>query len=568
MDLRAKPYSLNDEDIRWVEDTLAGLTLREKVGQLFCLNIMEEDIKPMLARLDALDIRPGSFMTRDFDVRTVRRNFKALQEWSALPLLTAANIERGADGVCEEGTMYGTQMQLAATGNLAHAYQFGLACGREAAAAGVNWNFGPIIDIDYNPNNPITNTRVFSSDPEVVRSMGLAYVRGMRESGIAVCVKHWPGDGRDGRDQHMVTSINDFSVEEWDATYGRIYRDCFEEGAESLMAAHILLPSWSRKLVPGIADRDILPGSLSHELTTTLLKKKMGFNGLVVTDATTMNGFMQALPRAKAVPMSISAGCDIFLFVCDLEEDFNLMLKGIEDGILTLERLNEAVATVLAFKAMLKLPEKSRLGTLMPDESALEVFRSETHRNQARACADEAVTLVKDTQNLLPLDLNRHRRVLLHCLGDKGGYHDRTTNHVAYFRERLQSEGFEVTDFDPADASLQYTKTTVASLRARFDLILYFANIKTSGSDNVARITWKGPGALDSTRYVHDIPTLFVSVDNPYHLIDVPAVKTYINGYTPNRHVMDAVVEKLMGRSEFTGENPVDPFCGLWNARI
>ena len=115
---------------------------------------------------------------------------------------------------------------------------------------------------------------------------------------------------------------------------------------------------------------------------------------------------------------------------------------------------------------------------------------------------------------------------------------------------------------------MQYIGTSVKSLKERFDLILYFANIKTSGSDTVARIRWEGPGALNSTRYIYDIPTVFVSVDNPYHLLDAPKVKTFINGYTPSPFVVDAVVEKLVGESEFKGVNPVDPFCGLWNARL
>ncbi len=568
MDLRAKPFYLDDSQIKWVQDTLASMSTREKVGQLFCINVVTEGVDGLLDEMKRLDIQPGSYMTRSMPAKVVQQNFRDLQAYAKLPLLLAANLERGADGVCDEGTCFGTQMEVAATNDLEISYKSGLVCGREGAALGCNWNFGPILDIDTNFHNPITNTRVSSSDPEKVLEMNRAFIRGMKETGMAVSIKHWPGDGRDERDQHMVTSINSSTVEEWDATYGRIYRTMIEEGAETLMSAHIMLPAYSRKLRPGIKDEDILPGSLSEELNNDLLRGQLGFNGLIVSDATTMNGFMQTMSREKAVPLCIAHGVDIFLFVCDLEEDFNLMMKGLENGILTEKRLDEAVTRILALKASLHLPEKLAAGTMIPGEEALKVFEDETHRNWARECADKAVTLVKDTQNILPLDPKKHKRVLLHVLGDVGGYHDPTTNHAARFIEQLEKRGFEITRFDPSRPDMQYIGTSVKSLQERFDLILYFANIKTSGSDTVARIRWADPGALDSTRYIYDIPTVFVSVDNPYHLLDVPKVKTFINGYTPNDFVVDAVVEKLVGESEFKGVNPVDPFCGLWNTRL
>lgn len=568
MDLKAKPFHLNDEQIKWVEDTLASLSTREKVGQLFCINVVTEGVDDLVAELKKLDIQPGSYMTRSMPAKAVQENFRQLQAYAKLPLLLAANLERGADGVCDEGTCFGTQMEVAATNDLEMSYKSGLVCGREGAALGCNWNFGPILDIDTNFHNPITNTRVSSSDPEKVLEMNRAFIRGMKETGMAVSIKHWPGDGRDERDQHMVTSINSSTVEEWDATYGRIYRAMIEEGAETLMSAHIMLPAYSRKLRPGIKDEEILPGSLSYELNNDLLRGQLGFNGLIVSDATTMNGFMQTMSRDKAVPTCVANGCDVFLFVCNLEEDFSLMMDGLKNGILTEARLDEAVTRILALKASLGLPEKLAAGTMIPGPEALEIFRDETHRNWARECADKAVTLVKDTQHILPLDSKKYKRVLLHVLGDVGGYHDPTKDHAKRFIEQLEKRGFEITLFDGTKPDMQYIGTSVKSLKERFDLILYFANIKTSGSDTVARIRWEGPGALNSTRYIYDIPTVFVSVDNPYHLLDAPKVKTFINGYTPSPFVVDAVVEKLVGESEFKGVNPVDPFCGLWNARL
>ncbi len=568
MNFREKPYFLGDEQIKWVEETLAQMTVREKVGQLFCINIMEEDVTGLINQLKKLDFVPGSFMTRSFKATTVQDNFKALQDYCKYPLLLAANLERGADGVCDEGTLFGTQMQVAATDDVEMSYQFGRVCGLEGLAVGANWNFGPILDIDYEFHNPITNTRVFSSEPDTVLEMTKAYVRGMAEIGMISCLKHWPGDGRDERDQHMVTSVNDCTVSEWDSTYGRIYKELIDMGAETVMSAHIMLPEYSRAMVPGIKDEDILPGSLSYELNNTLLRDKLGFNGLVVSDATTMNGFMQAMERKKAVPTCIANGVDMFLFALHMDEDFNFMLKGLEDGILTEERLDEAVTRILALKASKDLHRKYENGTMIPDRKALEVIGCEEHTGYAKACADQAITLVKDTQNLLPIDPKKTPKVLLHILGDVGGYHDFTRDHGLVFEDLLTKSGFEVTLFRDIADTFNYIETSIESIKAYYDLVIYFSNIKTSGSDTVARISWGGPGAQNAPRYLQEIPTLFISVDNPYHLMDVPHVKTYINGYTANAFVLESMIEKITGTSPFTGVNPIDPFCGRWEARL
>lgn len=565
VDLKQGPYNLSDTQENWVEETLGKMSVREKVGQIFCLHMMQEDAAEFRDTLKKLDIKPGGFMTRTLKAEQVRSNFELMQEASDIPLLMAANIERGADGVCYEGTIFGTQMQLAATNDTKFAYQAGYYGAVEGAAAGANWNFGPILDIDSNWHNPITNTRVFSSDPNKVHDMTLEYIRGMKEAGMLVCIKHWPGDGQDERDQHMVASTNSMSAEDWMNTYGRVYRDAINAGAETLMSAHIKQPAWSRELRPGIRDEDIMPGSLAKELNQDLLRGKLGFNGMIVTDATSMNGFMQTLPREKLVPGCIAAGCDMFLFTYDLEEDFDFMMGGVEDGTITAERLDDAVRRILGLKAMLNLAEKKANGTLMPPVSELSKIGTPEIHEAARACADNAITLVKDTQNNLPLSPEKTKKVLLYILGDVGGYHDTLRGQGLKFKKLLEDKGFEVTLYGEVTDEW-YGKIPLKEFKKKFDLLLYFANIKTSGGDNVARIKWDIPMARNSTRYVNEIPTVFISVDNPYHLMDVPAVKTYINGYTPSDFVIEEMVKKLTGETEFKGVNPVDPTCGLWDA--
>lgn len=572
-DYKAKPFELNDSDIGWVQQTLSGMDLETKVGQLFCLVVISPDPNDILEQTRQVGIKPCGYMARPFAGAEVQNLYHTLQEQAEIPLLLAANLERGGDDIALDGTNFGSQMQIAATDDETMAYRLGLIAGREGRTVGCNWTFAPVIDIDYNYHNPITNTRTYGSDPERVLRMARAYMKGIHENDIAVSIKHWPGDGVDGRDQHLVTSVNSLSVEEWDATFGMVYKGMIDAGAETVMSAHIMQPAYSRRLRPDIQDTDILPASLAPELNITLLRGQLGFNGLVVTDATSMAGMTAVMPREKAVPSCIAAGCDIFLFTLNLEQDYSYMLKGVQDGILSLERLDDAVRNILALKASLKLHLQKAEGTLVPDESALSVLNNPEHRAWAKECADKAVTLVKDTQNLLPLSVDQHKRILLYVLGDKGGYLDEGGGINETFIKLLTDEGFEIEKFDYEqlagmnmwDSSM--FRDPLKQLQ-NYDLVLYFASLKTASIQTTVRIDWAQPMGIDVPKFVHDIPTAFVSVDNPYHLQDVPMVKTFINGYTSGEHIVEAIVKKLLGKSPFKGINPVDPFCGYWDSKL
>ena len=337
LNLKDKPFYLSDEDITWVEDTMSKMTIKEKASQLFCLLVKNKPVDEMISEMESIGFYPGGYMTEVFPAKKIKENFKKLQSRADIPLLFASNLERGADSTCKEGTIFGTPMQIAASNDVEWAYELGRVSAEEAMTVGCNWNFGPIVDIDTNFHNPITNTRAFSSNPDMVLDMSKSYIRGQMDAGMAVCLKHWPGDGKDGRDQHLLTTINNLSVDEWDKTYGRVYSELSEQGAQTVMSAHILLPSYSRKFQTDIKDEDIQPGSLSYDLTTTLLREEIGFNGLVVTDSTAMTGFMQMMPRRDGLPACIMAGCDMILFTLDIEEDFNYILDAIEEGVITHE---------------------------------------------------------------------------------------------------------------------------------------------------------------------------------------------------------------------------------------
>jgi beta-N-acetylhexosaminidase len=474
-------------------------------------------------------------------------------------------LEDGGNGAAFEGTYFGRQMLIAATGDTEKAYQLGKVACREGAAVGVNWSFAPVVDIDMNYHNPITNVRTFGDDPKRVLEMGKAYMKAAHDEGIAAAVKHFPGDGVDERDQHLLTSVNSLTYEEWDKTFGEIYRELIDAGVKSVMVGHVAMPA-GEEMFDGKPCKRVIPASLSKNMLQNLLRNKLGFNGLIITDATPMTGFTCAMDRKTAVPTAIENGCDVFLFNKDLAEDIRFMKEGYEAGILSEQRLNEAVTRILALKASLGLHEKQRAGTLVPGAEALGTLQCGEHVRWAEECADQGITLVKDTHNLLPLNPTKHKRVLLEILGGFPS-NDRVMDA---FDALLTKEGFQVTRYVPETPEMILGKASVESFKSAYDLVIYIGNVENASNKTVARIDWHTMFGLGNNMpwFVREVPTMFISVGNPYHLLDVPMIGTYINGYCNNSYVIKSIVEKIMGHGEFKGISPIDPFCGKWDTKL
>ena len=565
VNLKSAPFHLDDDGVNWVENTLEKMSLEEKVGHLFFpvgLSSDQKELEEVITKF-----KPAGMMFRPGPSEEVQETHRFLQETSDLPLLIASNLESGGNGSSLSGTEFGSQMQIAATGDLNQAENLAKVCAVEGSALGCNWSFAPVIDIDLNPENPITNVRTFGSDVDRIKSMASAYVKTLQENGVAVAAKHFPGDGTDSRDQHIAMTYNTLSCEEWDASYGEIYRAVIESGALSIMAGHISLPAYSRQFNPDISDEDLMPASLAPELLQGLLRDKLGFNGLVVTDATAMVGFTTAMPRKQAVPSAIAAGCDIFLFNKDLEEDFAFMLEGIESGILSLERVDEAVTRTLAMKVALGLHTLSR-ETRVPSSQLLEVVGCDQHKSLAVECANKSVTLVKDKNEFLPIDISENKRILAFTLSDDGDFFGNQTSVFDAALELLKAEGFEVTLFNPKDFMSRDTKLSISSITENYDFALYLANQKPASNKTSLRLNWARPMGANAPWFSQELPTVFVSFGNPYHLLDVPRVPTYINAYTASEATIKAVIDRLLGREEFSGISPVDAFMGRWDTRL
>jgi beta-N-acetylhexosaminidase len=563
-DLTAAPFHLDLDARAWVERTLADMTDEQKLGQLFCLITYTSD--PGYLQYLTRGLHVGGVMLRTMPAEEAVSAVGILQESAAVPLLISANLEGGTSQTVVEATHVGSNMALAAAADPDLARDAARVIAREARSVGINWAFTPVADIDLAFRNPITNTRTFGSDAQRVADLSTAYIEGLQSEGLAASAKHFPGDGVDERDQHLLASVNTMSVEEWDDTFGRVYRAAIDAGVKSVMVGHIMLPAYTRALRPGITDEQIMPGIVAEELLNDLLRDRLGFNGLIVSDSTTMAGLATVLPRSRAVPEVIAAGCDMFLFTKNLEEDYAFMRAGLRDGVLTRERLDEAVTRILALKASLGLHGSNPVPSV---DAARGVLTSPEHREVEAEVARRSITLVKEESGVLPLTPERYKRILVHGL-EAGGSpigQGARAGAVEQFIDRLTAAGHDVTVFQPG-GGWEGLAAPTTDITDSYDLILYLANLSTRSNQTVVRIEWAEPMGANVPTYLTSVPTVFVSFENPYHLFDVPRVRTFINTYGSSPAVLDSLLEALQGRAEFVGASPVDAFCGRWDTRL
>lgn len=586
VDLRANPYYLSDEDISWVESTIASMSAEEKVGQLFfqlTADIKEEYLKELMEKYHL-----GGCRYNNMPSTAVQMQNATLQKYAKIPLIIACNTETGGNGACGDGTYIASGIKIGATGKKEHAYELGKYSNEEAAAVGCNMAFAPVCDIHYNWENTEVVARAFGNDHRRVAEMSRAYLDGAHTiDGFACAAKHFPGNGQDFRDAHIANNLNAFGEKAWMETYGHVYRALIDGGLEAIMGGHIMMREYMREVRPDITDEELLPATLCPEIMTGLLRDKLGFNGMVVTDASHMVAMTDRMTRKEMLPASINAGCDMFLFFNDPDEDFNTMLDAYKNGIISEERMTEALTRIIGLKAHMGLHKKENL---VPSAPASEVIGKEEYKKAAEEISKDSITLVKyKDADVLPLTPEKYKRIMIVYVKGAAGAMDALMqmamgggakkNPADELRDRLIEKGFDAFIYE---SPLEQMKKQIAA-GEKPSLNLYFAG-KNAISDFVSEqdlvitlcdVTNGRPsfglskGGGEIPWYVFELPVVAVSVNAPTMLADIPQVRTYINAYDSKPHTLDALVDKLLtGPDAFKGTDPIDSFCGLWDAKI
>ena len=510
VDMKAKPFNLSDEDCKWVEDTIAGMDIDEKIGQLF-FNMGSSRTEDYL-KMTVNDYHIGGIRYNPGTADEIYEQNRILQENSKIPLIIACNTENGGNGACTDGTPIGSQTKIGATRNADYAYQLGYMANKEAAAIGCNLSFAPVSDILYNWENP-------------------------------------------------AKSVNDMSCEEWDETFGLVYRTLIDNGLEAIMAGHIMQPAYARHFNPDITDDEMMPATLSPELIQGLLREKLGFNGMVLTDASHMVGLTCRMKRSDVLPAAIAAGVDMFLFFNEMDEDFASMKQGYLDGRITEERLDDALHRILALKAHMGLHKRAKTELMPPRDQVHEIVGCKAHVAMQKEIADKSITLVKyKDKDVLPVTPERYKRIMIVYVKGLsapglGALFGAKKSPAEMLRDKLADKGFDAFIYESPIEKMQ--KQIQAGEKP--DINMYFA-----GKTPISR---KGGGEIPW--YVFELPVVVIGVQHPFVLADIPQARTYINTYDSNESTLDALVAKLMaGEGAFTGEDPVDSFCGIFDTRI
>lgn len=590
VDLRKMPYYLSEEDIQWVEQTIASMSKEEKVGQLFFQITQNQDEAYLKELVQKYHI--GGARYNPMPGALVLRQNRILQENAKIPLFIACNPESGGNGACVDGTKIGSNIQIGATRNMSYAEGLGRNAAKEAAAIGCNMAFAPVSDIYYNWENTEVVKRSFGRDVDTVADMCEAFLRGAHETKKFACAtKHFPGNGMDLRDAHMSNNINSMGEAEWMQTYGKVYKKMIDNGLEAVMGGHIMMPTYMKELHPDIQPKDMLPGTLCPEIMKGLLREKLGFNGMVVTDASHMVGMTNRMKRCDMLPACINAGCDMFLFFNDPDEDFGFMLEAYTNGIISEERMNEALTRILGLKCAMGLTKGAKEDICPTGESLDTILKQADDLALADRIAADAITLVKYNQkDMLPVTPEKYPRIMITYVKGNPGLFEKMAeltpgqakrkNPAEKLRDKLVEKGFDCFIYEnpfnkmieeikngakPDMGKLYFVgKSAIAEFKANQDLVITVFDV------GVGRpVFGNGRSGGEIPWYVFELPVVGVSLNTPTMLPDAPQLQTYINAYASDENVLDALVEKLMqGADAFVGKDPIDSFCGLIDTRM
>ena len=542
----------------WATRALKRMTLRQKAAQLVWPWILGDYVpegSPEWGRLMQLVLEDevGGFIVSVGTPTEIASKVNALQRLSALPLLMSADYEtgvgfraRGAYFVPNEidlggATNFPLQMALGASRDSALAYQMGRATAREARALGIHVAFGPVLDVNNNPKNPVIAARSIGEDPALVAWLGVAVTRGLEENGVVATGKHFPGHGDTEINSHLALPTVAVSRARLDSVELPPFRAAVRAGIGAMMTFHGILPA---------LDSTGVPATLSPAVLTGLLRREMGFRGLIFTDAMTMAGVLQQFGSREAVKRAVAAGADVVLMPENTREAIEAIVAGVKEGRYTEARLDVSVRMILALKERMRL-HRHRLVSL---DSVRVVVGDSSHVDLARRIAERGLTLARDALSQVPLASVRSApRVLAIVVTPRG---DLAAGPA--FTSTLRSS-YPQLRTELMLPNVERDGGNVARLLAAADsadqVIVASYMIQTSES-----ATSDAPGSISSL--VRGLVSrgkspVVVSFGNPYLLREIPEASAYLVAWGGSTASQVAAARALAGLIPITGRLPV-----------
>ena len=579
------PIHLDKAGEKWAEKTLKKMSLEEKVGQLFMVRVgvtftnfdgpeykfLRDNLRNHhVGGITVTVPVDGPFLLRNQPYETAML-INQLQRDSALPLITAADFERGLSMRMYGASVFPHAMAFGASGRLDLAEQFGKITAEEARAVGIHWNFFPVADVNSNPANPIINTRSFGEDPDRVSDFVNAYIKGAHEGGMLATVKHFPGHGDTGTDSHLElasVSGDESHLEKMELVP---FKRAIDGGVDSVMVAHVT--------VPAIEPDPTLVATTSRRVTTDLLKEKLGFKGIVITDGLEMNGLMRLYasspnPSGAACVAALKAGNDILLIPPDLDSGYRGVLEAARSGEIPKQQIDESVLKILKAKASLGL-NKARLVDI--DEIGHEVGRQENIA-VGQKVADAAVTLVREGSPVLPL---QRTNVGTHGYVNPYTVVEQISNRVVavLFIEDIRTEAGRTFERSLRaripDAKVMYvdprlagalSDSVVSAVQQAEKVIaaVYVAPVpgkvvRNASGDlrNTVSLTDDSGNLLRRMLQVAGPKTVVIAMGNPYFGEDFPEIQNYLCTFSNTTVSELSAVKALFGEIPINGHLPV-----------
>lgn len=542
-------------DSAWVEATLASLTVRERIAQLIMPWVPGEYAAVGSPEYEQVrgwveDDKVGGLILSIGLPHSYGAKLNHMQRLARVPLLITSDMENGTGmrlggsyalpSMLPQGggTVFPPVMALGATRSEDLAYKLGQVLGAEARAVGVHMSFGPVLDVNSNPLNPIINTRSFGEDPKVVSRLAGAYIRGAREKGLMTTGKHFPGHGDADTDSHLLLPTIKANRAQLDTVDLPPFRSAVGEGIDAIMTAHIA--------VVGILGDSAPPATLSSYFMTDVLRKEMGFRGLLVTDAMTMGGVANRYGGTEPLVLALIAGADILLMPRNVTEAINTIAGAVESGRIPPSRIDESVRRVLRAKAQAGL----RTGRLVDLDAIDTVVNTPARSAIAREVAEKSITLARDELSLVPLD--RSRRRVLSITYAEGS--DLVAGRI--FNQELRRGGFNVT---AVSVDSRTTQQELDSLTIRADSVdLVIASAYVFPRDGRGSIAAEGgfPGFVkklaESGKKV-----VAVSFGSPYLVSAYPSVPAYVLAWGGAPVSQRAAARALLGEIAISGRLPI-----------
>ena len=569
---RPAPIHNTRDGDKWAEKTLHKLTVEEKVGQVFMIwcraSFLNVESPEYLQLRDAMEkYKVGSFaMTVHVDGPFLLRSepyeaaelLNRLQKDSKLPLLFAADFERGVATRLMGTTNFPHAMAFGADGKMEDAENFGRITAQEARAVGVHWNFFPDADVNSNPANPIINTRSFGEDPKQVGDLVTAYIKGAHEGGMITTVKHFPGHGDTATDSHLgVASVN-VDKAHLDSIELPPFRQAIAAGVDSVMVAHVTVPALD-------SDPNHV-ATISPTVVSDLLEKQLGFKGLIVTDALDMAGLTHLFANdiGRAAVEAFKAGNDLLLIPADLGASYDAMVKAVRSGEIPQARLDQSVLKILKIKASLGL-DKARAVDL--STIANSVGRPE-NITFGQEVADSAITLVRDNGKMLPLKSKGTQKAGLPYTAREETHNDvvavlfsddvRTDSGRAFGREfHARIPDSRVIYVDPRIAGGMSDEVLKAVDEAQTVVAAVYV-IPTAGKVGNSMAMADATGTLLQQLLDHAAAkTAIVAMGNPYLASSFPTIENYMCTFSNATVSEVAAVKALFGEIPIRGHLPV-----------